>query len=154
MRTSKQKLQLEQLDKKFRIILSLGDINPPGKGWVNNLRSLLNISLRQIAAKLNISIQSVKETEDREIAGTITLQNLNQIAEAMNMKLFYMLIPQDGSLNALIEKKANEHAREIVKRTDQSMKLEDQAVSNERIKKAIQDKVEELKREMPRYLWD
>jgi len=108
MRTSKQKLQIEQLDKKFASLLSVVDLNPPVAGWIKTLRSLLNISLRQVAAKLKKSISSVKESEEREAAGTITLQNLSQIAEAMNMRLFYMLIPVDGSLTALIEKKAHE----------------------------------------------
>lgn len=154
MRTSKQKLQIEQLDKKFASLLNVVDLNPPAAGWIKTLRSLLNISLRQVAAKLDISIQSLKESEERESAGSITLNNLSQIAEAMNMRLFYILIPVDGSLHALIEKKADMHAKDIVLRTSHSMKLEDQAVSDEQIKKAIKDKAEEIKREMPRYLWD
>ena len=154
MRTSKQKLQIEHLDKKYKTLLTLGDLNAPSNGWIKNIRSLLNISLRQVAKKLNITLQSVKEAEERERAGTISLHNLNQVAEAMNMKLFYILIPNYGSLESLIESKALKHAKEIVLRTSHSMKLEDQEVDEERIQKAIQDKVEEIKREMPRYLWD
>lgn len=154
MRTSKQRLQIEQLDKKYKILLTLGELNAPSNGWIKNIRSLLNISLRQVANKLNITLQSVKEAEERERAGSISLQNLNQVAEAMNMKLFYVLIPTYGSLESLIEHKALKHAKEIVLRTSHSMKLEDQEVDEERIQKAIQDKVVEIKREMPRYLWD
>lgn len=34
------------------------------------------------------------------------------------------------------------------------MKLEDQRVSKERVEKAVRELADEIKREMPRYLWD
>ena len=54
----------------------------------------------------------------------------------------------------MIEKRANDLAKEIVFRTSISMKLEDQENNPKRVQKAIKEKVEELKLEMPKYLWD
>ena len=72
----------------------------------------------------------------------------------MDMELFYALIPKDGSLTALIERRAQLLAQEIVLRTNQSMKLEGQAVSDERLKVAIEEQAAELKRDLPKQLWD
>jgi hypothetical protein len=70
------------------------------------------------------------------------------------MKLVYGFVPKDGSLDALIERKAKELAIQIVMRTSQTMLLEDQANTEERLQKAIEDRTNELKRDMPKTLWD
>jgi len=62
--------------------------------------------------------------------------------------------PKDGSLDALIDRKARELATKIVLRTSNTMRLEDQENSRERIQKAIEERTEALKNEMPRSLWD
>jgi hypothetical protein len=54
----------------------------------------------------------------------------------------------------MIEKRAKEFATEIVMRTNSTMTLEDQQNSKERIEKAIAQKTNEIKNEMPKYLWD
>ena len=52
------------------------------------------------------------------------------------MQLVYGFVPYDGSLDALIEKRATELATKIVMRTSNTMQLEDQGNSNERIIKS------------------
>jgi hypothetical protein len=47
----------------------------------------------------------------------------------LDMQLVYGFVPNDGSLDALIEKRAKELATQIVMRTANTMKLEDQANS-------------------------
>jgi hypothetical protein len=54
----------------------------------------------------------------------------------------------------LIDRKAKELATEIVKRTSNTMKLEDQENSMNRINTAIQERTESIKMEMPKILWD
>jgi hypothetical protein len=70
------------------------------------------------------------------------------------MRLVYGFVPRDSSFEEMLEKQALAVARKIVKRTDNTMKLEDQQVSTERIEKAVRVLAEEIKREMVRYLWD
>jgi hypothetical protein len=72
----------------------------------------------------------------------------------LNLKLIYGFVPKSASLDAIIEKRANELAKEIVTRTSVSMKLEEQENDPKRIQKAIKEKTEELKLEIPKYLWD
>jgi predicted DNA-binding mobile mystery protein A len=104
--------------------------------------------------RLNVSAQSIKEMETREMNGSITLKSLREAAAAMNMKLVYGLVPVDESIESMIEKRAMEKAREIVLRTSGNMRLEDQEVSKERLEKAIKMKAAEFKSKIPRSLWD
>ena len=70
------------------------------------------------------------------------------------MQLVYGFISKHESLNQMIEKRANELAKEIVLRTNNTMTLESQQNSVERIEQAIAEKTAEIKYEMPKYLWD
>lgn len=62
----------------------------------------------------------------------------------------YGFVPQDDSLEKMIEKRAIELAHKIIMRTSTTMKLEDQENSAQRIREAIADMTEELKRGMPK----
>ena len=92
--------------------------------------------------------------ENREKEGSITLRSLREIGRAMDMQLVYGFIPHAGSLDALIEKRAMELATQIVLRSANTMQLEDQANSTERIQTAIRERAAVLQQEMPKFLWD
>lgn len=98
--------------------------------------------------------QSVRDIEEREKDGSVSLKALRQFGKVMGLKFIYGFIPEKGKLEDMIEKRANELAKEIVIRTSASMKLEDQENSRGRKKKAINEKADDIIREMPRYLWD
>ncbi|MEO6330564.1 MAG: XRE family transcriptional regulator, partial [Ginsengibacter sp.] len=85
---------------------------------------------------------------------SITLKTLRETAKAFDMQLVYGFIPKDGSLEAFIDRKAKELAAQIVKRTSNTMKLEDQENSAQRIEKAIEERAIEIKNQMPKTLWD
>ena len=155
MKADKQNLMIQQLDKKFKLLQSTSNaLIVPSNGWINTLRKALNISLKQLGKRLNVTTQNINQFEQREKDGTISIQKLKDVAEALDMTFVYAFIPKDGSLEKLIEKKANEVAREIVMRTSHSMKLEDQENTEERIKKAIKERSEKIQNELPKYLWD
>jgi predicted DNA-binding mobile mystery protein A len=154
MDTGKRKLVISQLDRKFANIKTLTDLNTPVEGWIRTIRTVLKMSLRQLGTRLGISAQSVKEIEQREVDGSITIKALREAANALEMKVVYVVLPKDESIEKLIERKANELAREIVLRTSHTMLLEDQGNSDSRIEKAIKEKTEEIKNTMPKYLWD
>ena len=54
----------------------------------------------------------------------------------------------------LIERKAKELAVQIVMRTSNSMRLEDQEISKQRLQKAIEERTIIIKNEKPKILWD
>lgn len=92
--------------------------------------------------------------ETREKEGRITLNSLRETADALDMQLVYGFVPKDGTIEALIERKARELAIQIVSRTSTTMKLEDQGNSEERLKKAIDERTAIIKNELPKVLWN
>jgi predicted DNA-binding mobile mystery protein A len=154
MKDPKVKLIIQQLDRKFEQLINIEDLVIPSEGWVNAIRHALKMTLRQLGARMKITAQSVKEIETREKHGTISINTLKQVGMALDMRLIYGFIPNDKSLEQMIQKKALDIAREIVLRTSGSMLLEDQENTMERIKEAINDRAEQIKNEMPKYLWD
>ncbi len=155
MSKDKQKLMIDQLDRRFREIISISkSLAIPPDGWINTLRKTLNISLKQLGKRLSVSSQNINQFEQREKDGSISIQKLKEVAEALDMDFVYTFIPKDGSLEKLIERRANQVAKEIVLRTSHTMKLEDQENTEERLSKAIKDRTEKIKNELPKYLWD
>ncbi|RXG29014.1 mobile mystery protein A [Leeuwenhoekiella marinoflava] len=150
----KKKLQLEQLDRKLKAFHKASNMPVPPTGWIKAIRLSLGISLQQLADKLTITKQSVREIEIREKEGSITLKSLKETANALDMQLVYALVPKDGTLDDLIERKAKELALKIVSRTSNTMRLEDQENSKERLKKALAEREAIIKKEMPKTLWD
>ncbi len=150
----KKKLQIEQLENKLSRFNTARNVVPPPTGWLKAVRVALGMSLQQLADKLSISKQSVREIEIREQEGNITLKNLRETANALDMQLVYGLVPKDGSLAKLIDRKAKVLATSIVSRTSNTMKLEDQENTPRRIKKAIEERKALIKNELPKMLWD
>lgn len=141
-----------QLDQKLSDYINFPEA--PTKGWIHGIRTALGMSFRQLGSRLGITAQSAQEIEEREKNGNISLKSLRDVANALDMKLIYGFVPRDGSLEKTLEKQTLLVAQKIVMRTDHTMKLEDQRVSKERIEKAVRELADEIKREMPRYLWD
>ncbi len=144
----------EQLDNKIIKLGTLQEMVLPPSGWIYAIRQGINMSLRQLGERLNITPQSVKEIEEREKNGTISIKVLRQVASALNMKFVYGFIPAEQTLEKMVEKRAEELARTIVYRTSNQMALEDQKNSPGRIEQSVQERTILLKNEMPRTLWD
>ncbi len=151
---NKRKLMIEQLDQKLKPFQKMTSVPVPERGWINTIRTTLNMTMAQLGAKLNITRQGVKKIEESEANGTITIKAMKEVAIAMDMKFVYSLIPKDGTIDELIHKKAKQLAKKIVLRTNQNMKLEDQGIGDEKISKIIKDLADEIKREVRKSLWD
>jgi len=151
---SKRKLLIEQLDQKLSPFQNAGMIQLPDRGWIHTIRTTLNMTMAQLGTKLNITRQGVNKIEEREANGTIAINSLKEVAKALDMKLVYALIPIDGTIDNLIEKKAKKLAKKIVLRTNQNMKLEDQGIGDEKITEIVKELADEIKREVRRSLWD
>lgn len=150
----KKSLQIQQLNSKMLAYTSLQKVAPPPTGWIKAVRTAIGMSLQQLSNRLSITKQSVQEIEQREKDGSITIKSLREAAKALDMQLVYGFVPMDGSLEELIDRKAKELAKQIVLRTSNSMKLEDQENSKQRIEKAIEERAIIIKNEMPKTLWD
>lgn len=151
---NQKKLLLEQLDKRLKPFKGTEKVAVPSIGWVKNIRTALNMTLSQLGKKLNITKQGARDLEKREESGVISIQLLREVGRVLEMDFVYGFVPIDGSVDQLVEKKAKKMATKIVLRTSQSMKLENQGNSDERIKQAIEELTEDLKNELQKSLWD
>ncbi|NVJ47822.1 MAG: mobile mystery protein A [Cytophagia bacterium] len=151
---SRQRLLLEQLNTKMDAFKAAAGVPFPKRGWINLIRTSLNMTLEQLSNRLGMSRQGAQKIEERELSGNISINTLSEVGRAMNMELVYGFVPKGGSIEALISTRAREVAKEIVLRTSHNMKLENQSNSEQRIQKAIEELAFEIKNEMRKVLWD
>lgn len=151
---NQKKLLIEQLDRKMKSYQGIEKIQVPEKGWIYSIRTTLNMTLEQLGERLNITKQGVKKIEEREATESLSIKLLKQIGNALDMQFVYGFVPKKGSIDNLVNYKAEELAKKIVLRTNHNMKLENQGNSEEQIQKAIKDLAIEIKREMRKSLWD
>ena len=145
---------IEQLDRKLLSFSEASEINIPAKGWINGIRITLNMTLEQFGIKLGITRQGARRIETSEASGTISVNLLKEAGKALGMRFVYGFVPLQGSIDALIDQKANELAKLIVLRTNQTMMLENQATGEKNIERAITELASEYKKKITRSLWD
>ena len=153
MRNKKQLLR-EQLDQKLEKFKDSAMILVPSKGWINTIRTTLNMTRQQLGTKLEMTKGAIQKIEEREASGQITINKLRHVGQALDMKFVYGFVPNDGSIDDLISVKSEKLARKVVMRTNQNMKLEDQGIGDEKINKTIKDLAQEIKREVRKSIWD
>jgi len=151
---NKNKLLIEQLDQKLKPFQKTRMVLAPTKGWINTIRTALNMTMAQLGTKLNITRQGVKSIEESEAKGAISINSLKEVGNALDLKFVYGFVPKDGTIDNLINLKSEKLAKKIVLRTNQNMKLEDQGIGNKKINESIKDLANEIKREMRKSLWD
>ena len=117
--------------------------------YKNIFKSIVLLSSFQAVAQ-----QTPNDVSENYFTENDTVKKLKEVAAAMDMQLVYALVPVDDSLDAMIERKAEALAKEIVMRTSQTMVLEDQEVKYERLNEAIKERKEKILQEMPKALWD
>lgn len=147
-------LRIKQLDRKMAAFSGIDRDEFSSFQWIKSIRNAIGMSLVQLAARMSITKQSAAEIEKREAAGSLTIRSLRDIAAAFDMQFVYGFIPKDGTLEKMIERRAREVATEIVQRTSRTMALEDQENSRTRINAAIEEMTDQLKKEIPKHLWD
>jgi predicted DNA-binding mobile mystery protein A len=132
-----RKIQLQQLDQRIKKIATLKEVPFPSTGWIRAIRTSLGMSLEQMGKKLGVTRQSAQSIEKREQEGAITINALKEVAHVMDLDFVYGFVPKDGSLAGLIDRKSTELARKVVGMASQTMKLEDQENTNDRLNQAI-----------------
>jgi predicted DNA-binding mobile mystery protein A len=142
--------QLEATLGRFRPLL---DISAPPKGWIRAIRDALGMSGRQLAERVGVTKQRTAVIEKQELTGTATLNTLHKIAEALDCVFVYGFVPRT-SLEETVRNRALRVARTRLVRVSQSMRLEDQALSQEEDREILSDMVGRLVDELPANLWD
>jgi len=152
--SNQRKLLIEQLDRKLKPFSDSESIIVPNSGWINTIRTTLNMTLEQLGKKLNMTKQGVKRIEESEAARTLTINSLKEVGNALEMKFVYGFIPLDGSINSLLDRKSRILAEKIILRTNQNMMLENQEIDKTNLRNAIDDLSKEIKVELKKAIWD
>ena len=148
----KQNLLRKQLDQRFQ--RERGNFSqPPSEGWIRTIREGLGMSLTQLAKKLGVTRQGMRQIEVSEKKGTLTLSTLKKIADALNCEMRVSLIPRE-SLETMVHNRARARAKEIVQRTHLQMSLENQGTDSEFQEGQVEEIAKDLIRNPGRRLWE
>jgi transcriptional regulator with XRE-family HTH domain len=72
--------------------LTAAELARPEAGWLKSTRLGLELGLREVAERLDVSPQAVHQFEKSEVAGTISLRQLENIARAMGCRVVYAFV--------------------------------------------------------------
>jgi predicted DNA-binding mobile mystery protein A len=137
-----QQLVLDQLDQHTaRWRGSLSDV--PQHGWIHAIRGALGMTKTQLAARLGVQPSTVVRFEQGEAAGTMTLETLRRVADALECDLQYALIPR-RPLREIVSDQAAKVADRDLARVNRSMNLEAQGVDRREAERARAAHIEAL----------
>lgn len=138
------------LDKRFKELGPATLYAAPVRGWIAAIRGALGMSTAQLAKRLGIKQPSVVAMEQSEARGAIELATLRRVAEALDCKLVYALVP-NKPLDAVVRDRARTFARRRLAPIEHSMLLEGQTVPAADPDARLEETVRETN---PRLFWD
>lgn len=150
--TNVQAVARKQIMAKISQAMRVTVPTPPKKGWIRTIREALGMSGAQFGERLQLSRNQISILERKEVAGTITLNQLQELAEGLNADFVYAIVPRK-SIEETIEDRATEIANARLKMSHQNMFLEAQQLSKEAQQEAIEMLVKELKAAGGKMLW-
>ena len=150
---NQKKIGIEQLDRKLKPFYEVKNLEVPERGWVYAIRTALNMTLQQLGHKLKISTQGANDIEKRELLGSISIKSMKEVAKALDMQFVYGFVSNHHSIDEFIELKAHELAKKmILKNLHSSAEINE--LNKEELHQKIEDLTREIKREIPKSLWD
>jgi predicted DNA-binding mobile mystery protein A len=146
-----RQLSREQLDKRLDEARQIAPVmQTPPKGWIAAIRTALGMTQAALAERMEVSRQAVSQLEHREADGSITLNALQEAAEALGGRVVYIVIP-DRPVSKTLEERAYRIARQMVTSVRHTMRLEDQETDSD-----VEERIREIAEELlvsPRALW-
>jgi predicted DNA-binding mobile mystery protein A len=144
---------IRHLDKRFAALRPLARAQRPPKGWLRAIRDALGMTTAQLGKRLGVSQPRIFELEQSEVSGSVTLNTLQRAAEALGCRVVYALVPNQP-LADTIRKRAELVATRQASAVAQSMRLEDQEVTDKGVNRELhRQQIERLLRR-PARLWD
>lgn len=145
-------LRRVQLDRQLAKFAKLS--LPPKPGWIREIRQALGMTGRQLASRLGVRAATVTEFERSEVQATISLKTLARIADAMDCRLIYALVPREGSLEQGLRAQARRIAERRLAQVTRTMELEAQGFGARFREREVKQLVDEMIRTLPRDLWE
>lgn len=139
-------------DKVNQAITRFGGLSMPPEGWLRTVRNALGMSGTQLADRLGVTKARISKAEQDELTGSVTLKSMKNMAEAMNCRFVYAIVPEI-KIEGLIKKRAVEKAKGQVAHASTHMALEAQSLSDEKLAFEVDRIAAEIVEKMPSDLW-
>jgi predicted DNA-binding mobile mystery protein A len=133
MQQSIKPIQLKSLDEPIDTMRAAKRaVKRPTAGWLKAVRQGCSLTVAAAAKRIGVSRQSYSQFEDREAAGTISLENLNRAAGALECDLVYFLLPRKDIAETFAALAArNDPTLSTLRASEHSMLLEGQGSTEE-----------------------
>jgi len=143
----------QQLDKRFLAFASVATALRPEKGWIKAVREALGMTTAQLGKRLEVSQQRAAMIEKAEADGSITLKSLEQAAQSLGCRVVYVLYPEEP-LHTTMRARAEAIADKQLRSVEQTMRLEDQSVTDSELRNDTRARLVEELLKRPARLWD
>ena len=147
---TKQRQAQERINQTASLAKSLAK---PFGGWIATFQEAIGMNAPSLAERLGISRNNVYAAIQNERAGTISLNQLEKIADAMGGRLVYAIIPREGPVEEIVMAQARAKARRIIQRTRAHMALEEQTEGLRSEAEMIEELAADIIREARRDFW-
>jgi predicted DNA-binding mobile mystery protein A len=145
---------LDALDGKLLKFYETVDLEIPEGGWLKAIRVSLGMSLAQLATRLGRTPVTVREIEEREASKAVSLKKLIEVGDALGLRFVYGFVPKAGTLEHMVRERAYMLAGRIVRQKAPPLLYELRKYGGTRLRRMIEEKADELRREMPKSFWD
>lgn len=144
---------LKQYQEKVNQAVRLfGSFSLPAEGWLKTTRQALGMTGLQLAKRLGVTKGRVSQAETAEQDGGVTLKTMHSMAEAMNCRFVYAVIPEK-EIALVIKDQAIKKAVERVKAASTQMALEAQMLNEKQLNAEVERIANEIIDKMPPDLW-
>jgi len=144
--------KVNQAVSQFGSLSMLPNHGLPKEGWLRTVRTALGMSGTQLAKKLGVTKARISKAEQDEPHGSVTLKTMHSMADAMDCKFVYAIVPKQN-VEDVIKERAIEKARAQVKATSTHMALEAQSLSKEQLEFEIERIAAQIIDKMPSDFW-
>ena len=111
------------------------------------------MSAAQLAKRLGVTRAAVYQLENREVSRSVSIKQLDKVAEALNCDVVYAIVPRDG-LEQSIRDRAREKVGERLRKINLSMGLEAEGVADQEFATAVNSQSRYGDALTNRQLWD
>jgi len=139
-------------DKVNQASKMLEGLTIPLEGWLRTIRNALGMSGVQLAKRLGVTKARIAKVEQDELGGGVTLKTMKRMAEAMNCRFVYAIIP-DEDIEQVLEEQALKKSKARVKAASTHMALEAQSLDQHTLDSEIKRIASKIVREKPSDLW-
>ena len=108
--------QRQAKDKVNRAAEAANSLSRPLGGWIATFQEAIGMNTPALARRLGIARNSAYSSIQNECSGSISLNQLDKMAKAMDGKLVYAIVPREGPVEEIVMIQARKKAERIVQR--------------------------------------